>query len=572
MPFPPVLPESAPFTPEQRAWLNGFFAGLFGAAAPTGAALNGTPYLAQAPAAPALPQVPAAGNRNAGAACESAPWHDPTLSLEERIQLAEGRALPDRLMAAMGQLDCGQCGYDCRRYAEAIASGAETRLNRCAPGGKPTQRLLVKLMEQNGPVPGNDTVQASASPASVKPETAPPAEIPVMASIPPAASPAPSLQPERDVYNRERPANAFLARCQRLCKPGSVKDTRLIVLDLAEADLTYAAGDSLGVYPENWDGLVDHILDILGYSGEEAVPGLNGALLAVRDALMTRDLAHITPALIELIERETVSPGAKRVLERVVQREEHADDGAGPDVLDVLTEFPGLRLPADAFAQALDLLQPRLYSISSSPRAFPRQVHLTVDAVRFTRGGRVRKGVASTYLCERLQAGRAVPVYVQASHSFRLPADPRTPIVMIGPGTGIAPFRAFLQERQAGGSAGKSWLFFGNPHRQYDFLYEEELAGFLRSGTLTRLDTAFSRDQPQKVYVQHLMAAHGRELWAWLSEGAHIYVCGDAKRMARDVHRCLRQITAEHGGLAGDRADDYLAAMARAGRYQRDVY
>jgi sulfite reductase (NADPH) flavoprotein alpha-component len=494
------------------------------------------------------------------------------LSLDERMGMAQGRSLPEKLMAAMGQLDCGQCGYDCRRYAQAIASGAETRLNRCAPGGKPTQRMLAKLMEEQGAAPGNGTGATPPRQAPVADSPPPPSTAVTAVTAVTAPQPAPSPGPQTGGYSRERPANAFLARCQRLCKPGSAKDTRLIMLDLAEPDLTYTAGDSLGIYPENWEGLVDSILDALCYSGEEAVPGANGAPLAVRDALMARDLAHITPALIELIGRQADSPAARRALERAVQREEHADDGAGPDVLDVLREFPGLRLPAAAFAQALDPLQPRLYSISSSPRAFPRQVHLTVDAVRFSRDGRLRKGVASTYLCERLQAGRALPVYVQAGHGFRLPQDPHTPIVMIGPGTGIAPFRAFLQERQAGGQAGKSWLFFGNPHRQTDFLYEEELAGFLRAGVLTRLDAAFSRDQPQKVYVQHLMAAHGRDLWAWLAEGAHVYVCGDAKRMARDVHRCLRQIAADHGGLSGERADDHLAAMARAGRYLRDVY
>jgi sulfite reductase (NADPH) flavoprotein alpha-component len=373
-------------------------------------------------------------------------------------------------------------------------------------------------------------------------------------------------------YDRNRPANAFLARCQRLCKPGSQKDTRLIMLDLAEKGVSYKAGDSLGVYPENWSDLVDHVVDVLGYSGEEAVLGIGGSPVAVRDALLTRDLARVSPGLLELIGREVKSAAGKRALERAIQREELGDEDAAPDVLDLLKEFPKLKLDANDFVQALEPLQPRLYSISSSPLAFPRQIHLTVDAVRYSCAGRIRKGVASTFLSERLQAGRPVPVFVQPSHGFRLPADPLVPIVMIGPGTGIAPFRAFLQEREALGKSGKSWLFFGNPHRDHDFLYEEELASHLAAGTLTRVETAFSRDQPEKLYVQHVMAQHGKELWAWFNAGAHLYVCGDAKNMARDVHHCLKQIVTDYSGMSTEQADDYVAGLARTGRYQRDVY
>jgi sulfite reductase (NADPH) flavoprotein alpha-component len=227
--------------------------------------------------------------------------------------------------------------------------------------------------------------------------------------------------------------------------------------------------------------------------------------------------------------------------------------------------------PAQVVA-ALGPLRPRLYSIASSLRAHPDEVHLTVGIVRYQARGRLRHGVASTYLGERLTEGRRVQVFVQRSPGFRLPASPDTPIVMIGPGTGIAPFRAFLQERRATGARGRAWLFFGDQRRDCDFLYQDELEGHLRDGSLTRLDTAFSRDQEAKVYVQHRLLEQARTLWSWIEDGAHLYVCGDARRMARDVDEALRRIIEQEGGLAPGEGKGRLGALAAAGRYHRDVY
>jgi sulfite reductase (NADPH) flavoprotein alpha-component len=259
---------------------------------------------------------------------------------------------------------------------------------------------------------------------------------------------------------------------------------------------------------------------------------------------------------------------------RMLQAMAEGYPGAGPedaDLLDLLESFPSARPPLSELIAALDPLQPRLYSIASSPKHAAGEVQLTVAAVRYAKRARQRCGVASTFLCDRVGPGEDVPVFVRPSEGFRL-GPPDRPVIMIGPGTGIAPFRAFLQERQAVGARGRNWLFFGNPRRQTDFLFEEELTAWHRDGLLTRLDTAFSRDQEHKIYVQHRLLENAAELWAWLEDGAHLYVCGDAERMARDVDRGLAYIIAKQGRIEPAAAKAYLARLAGEGRYQRDIY
>ena len=245
---------------------------------------------------------------------------------------------------------------------------------------------------------------------------------------------------------------------------------------------------------------------------------------------------------------------------------------AGFDVLDVLRAFPSARISIEEFVASLSPMKPRLYSISSSPKRHAGQVHLTVRRVGYEFNGRVRKGAASTMLADRVQPDSPVRVFVQPSHGFSLPADPDAATILIGPGTGIAPFRAFLHERDAVGATGKNWLFFGDQRSEYDFLYENELSDFLRRGVLTRLDTAFSRDQGGKVYVQDRLREKGAELFSWLETGAHLYVCGDAKRMAADVDRALREVVRDHGSMTDNQAKAYVARLASEGRYKRDVY
>jgi sulfite reductase (NADPH) flavoprotein alpha-component len=419
-------------------------------------------------------------------------------------------------MAAMAQLDCGACGYVCQTYAEAIAGGEDADLTKCAPGGRETSKKLKELLAM---VPA-DQVTVRGKPAS--------------------SAPARTATPKHAAHDRKHPFHARLLRNQQLNAPGSSKDTRHIVFDLHGSGLIYKAGDALGVIPENCPDAVAWILEALDASGAETVTLADGASMGLHDALLADD-----------------SPGVPE----------------GHEILDLLQRYPSARPEVPAFVAALRPIRPRLYSISSSPAAHAEEVHLTVGVVRYLNPlGRQCKGVASTYLAERLRPGQKAKVFVHPSHGFAPPADPDAPMIMVGPGTGIAPFRAFLEDRAARGHRGRNWLFFGDQRRDHDFLYREELEKWLLDGVLTRLDVAFSRDQRDKIYVQHRLLERGREVWAWLEQGGHFYVCGDARRMAKDVDAALKQIVAEHGNLSADAAAAYVAELARSKRYCRDVY
>ena len=356
-------------------------------------------------------------------------------------------------------------------------------------------------------------------------------------------------------YDAAQPFGASLRECRALTGADSVKDIRHVAIDIGGSQIAYRPGDALGVLPCNDPALVDAVLAAAGCAADEPVEH-GGSRQPLREALLRR--CDLTRPRAALAERLGLPP------ER---------SGGGVDVLDLLRDTaPGV-LTAQELVAELAPLRPRLYSIASSPLAAADAVHLTVAMVHWVAAGRARDGVCSTYLGLRTHPGAAVQVYLHVNRNFRLPNDDMAPIVMIGPGTGIAPFRGFLQERQARAAAGaRSWLFFGNPNRATDFLYRDELEAWLHDGTLTRLTTAFSRDQGHKVYVQHRIAEHGAELFHWLEEGAHLYVCGDAERMAPAVDEALRQVIAAHGGRSADDTADYLMSLKRARRYQRDVY
>ncbi len=526
----PVIPESAPFSAAQRAWLNGFFAGVLGLDRES---LTGT----QPPPSP----LPAAEKD------ENFPWHDPALALGERMALAEDRPLPRQLMAAMGQLDCGQCGHLCQTYAELIAQGAEKDLGKCVPGGKPTAKKLKQLLART-PVAAQTQDAVLVVAAAGRP------------GEPPGTA-------------RDRPFLATLRASQPLNRPGAEKQTQNVVLSLAGSGITYEPGDSLGVWAGNYPEEVDLLLTILRARGSEQVTLADGTASTAREALERHcDLRQPSDELYQLLSKRAKDGDEAARLKALAEDDTAATQHGVHDVFDVLVRFRSARPTVVEFVKALGKLQPRLYSIASSLRRHPEEVHLTVAVVRYALYRRDYGGVASNFFAERLRAGQRVRVYIQPSHSFRLPGDCATPIIMIGPGTGVAPFRAFLQERAANGARGENWLIFGNQRRDVDFLYREELESFLRDGILTTLTTAFSRDQPEKVYVQHRLLEYAAEVWKWLEGGAHIYVCGDAHRMARDVDAALRQICVEQGGMPGERAAAYVAELARAQRYQRDVY
>jgi sulfite reductase (NADPH) flavoprotein alpha-component len=367
--------------------------------------------------------------------------------------------------------------------------------------------------------------------------------------------------------SRDNPVSAqFLSR-RRLNGSKSAKTTWHVEFDLSQSGLDYIAGDSFGVFPKNTPGLADQIIAMLGARPEALIGGKT-----FRDVLI-EDVSLGTPpdSLFQLF--SYLSAGEQRRKARALANGEDPDgDAADLDVLAVLYKFPGIRPGAEAFVEALDPLQPRLYSISSSNKTVPGRISLTVDGVRYRIGSRERIGVASTFLGERLDPGQDLKVYVQKAHGFRLPEKLDTPVIMVGPGTGVAPFRAFLQERAATGAGGRNWLFFGHQHRDHDFFYEDEFAAMRESGLLTRLSLAWSRDAEGKFYVQDRMREVGADLWQWLAEGAHFYICGDAKRMARDVERALVDIVAQWGARSTEEAATFVNGLKKAGRYQADVY
>jgi sulfite reductase (NADPH) flavoprotein alpha-component len=539
--IPSLIPESAPFTTEQRVWLNGLFAGLLSLE-------NGVTPLSPEQAAALLPGgLGLAAPTTTEETDDGAPWHDPAMPLADRMKLAEGRPLRRRMMAAMGQQDCGQCGYSCQDYSNAIVSKKEERLNLCVPGGKETTRMLKALHQELG--------SSSPSPAAKTPAPIP---TPAGATAVPAVAPGSS---------RESPAEArFLSRT-RLNRPGSEKETWHIEFDLAETAIDYTVGDAFGIFPRNDPALADAIIAALAAPADFPIGGR-----ALRDVLIDGvSLGAAPDVLFQLY--SFITGGERRQKAKALAAGEDPDgDAASLDVLAAIQKFSGVRPDPEAFVEALDPLQPRLYSIASSPKVDRTRMALTIDAVRYPINGRTRLGVASTFLGGRISPGDKIKVYVQKAAHFGLPADPSVPIIMIGPGTGIAPFRAFLHDRMAAKAPGRSWLFFGHQRRDYDFFYEDELTGMKAAGALTRLSLAWSRDGTEKFYVQDRMREVGRDLWAWLADGAHVYVCGDAKRMARDVEGALVEIVAQHGARTTDEAIAFVANLKKSGRYQQDVY
>ncbi|WP_312000676.1 assimilatory sulfite reductase (NADPH) flavoprotein subunit [Paenibacillus forsythiae] len=375
-------------------------------------------------------------------------------------------------------------------------------------------------------------------------------------------------------YSRSNPFCAEVLENLNLNGRGSDRETRHIELSLEGSNLKYEPGDSLGVFPENHPGLVDEFIEAMGWQPQEPVAaGKSGGQLPLREALIRHyEITVLTKPLLEQAAglapgsgiKELLAPGREQELRAYIQDR---------DLLDLAQDYhlKGI-IPAGDFVKILRKIPARMYSISSSPEAYPDEVHLTVRAVRYESQGRDRYGVCSTLLAERVQAGDKLPVFIQSNSNFKLPENPETPVIMIGPGTGVAPFRAFLGEREESGAAGKTWLFYGDQHFSTDFLYQVEWQRWLKEGVLTRMDVAFSRDTDQKVYVQHRMLEKAGELYKWLREGAAVYVCGDEKRMAHDVHTALATILEREGGLSSEEAAEYLTLMQQQKRYQRDVY
>jgi sulfite reductase (NADPH) flavoprotein alpha-component len=530
-PIPSLVPETAPFSVEQRAWLNGFFAGLV--------SLDGGGVTALS-AEQSAALMPGATNEFGDTDSGDAPWHDQTLALPDRMKLAEDRPLRRKMMAAMAQQDCGQCGYNCEDYSNLIVTKKEERLNLCVPGGKETARMLKSIYEELGKAPA----------PAIK-----------------VVEPAVQIAPVSSAPSRDNPAIGEFRSRTRLNRAGSEKETWHIEIDLADSGIGYTVGDSFGLFPANDPALVEAVIKALDAPGDFPIGGRT-----LREVLT--DGVSLSPAPDMLFQLYSyLTGGARRQKAKALAAGEDPDgDAVTLDVLAAIEKFPGIRPDPEAFVETLDPLQPRLYSIASSPKTNPGRVALTVDTVRYRIGKRDRLGVASTFLGERIKPNAPLKIYVQKAHAFGLPADPQTPIIMIGPGTGVAPFRAFLHERMTTKQKGRNWLFFGHQRSACDFFYEDEFAGMKAKGVLTRLSLAWSRDGAEKFYVQDRMREVGRDLWSWLTDGAHVYVCGDAKRMAKDVELTLVDIVAQHGARTTDQAIAFVAELKKQGRYQQDVY
>ncbi len=388
------------------------------------------------------------------------------------------------------------------------------------------------------------------------------------AEVPAAAA----LETAESVYSRTNPFKAEVLDNINLNGRGSNKETHHLELSLEGSGLTFEPGDSLGVYPENDPALVEQLLNELKWSKEDQITVKQGDVRTLQEALQSYyEITTLTKPLLEKIAPLSTNEGLKELVAQG-NEEKLKEYINGRDILDLVRDFGPWGDSAQEFVSILRKIPVRLYSIASSLAANPDEVHLTIGAVRYEANGRERKGVASTYVAERLEPGDHVSVFVQQNENFKLPKNPETPIIMVGPGTGVAPFRSFIQEREETGAEGKSWLFFGDQHFVTDFLYQTEMQKWLKNGALTKLDVAFSRDTEEKVYVQHRMLEQSKELYKWLEEGAVVYICGDEKHMAHDVHNTFIEIIAKEGGFSREKAEEYLAEMQQQKRYQRDVY
>ncbi|QGZ65962.1 bifunctional nitrate reductase/sulfite reductase flavoprotein subunit alpha [Paraburkholderia acidisoli] len=599
----PVLPAQAPFAPGTRVYLDGLLAGLFSRvepaasaraalAAPVDMSVAEDPpqgvriahtrpkvvllWASQTGNVESLVELYATHLMQSGFEIRTACMSDYPLANLEKAQYAllmtstfgDGDA-PDngeplwsalnaqnapRLAAlrfavlAFGDRNYDQfCGHGRRLDARLEALGATRLMERtdCDSEFQPAadawlERIVVRIKEE-------DTALHA-----VPPEGAIPDVLPGCAAT------------------KARPATSRLLRNVRLNLQGATKDTRYFSLATGEAGLDYEAGDALGVWPTNCPALVDELLHLTRLAGDASVSVSGHGDMRLADALARHyEIARPSPDALAFIAARTRSRGLAELLGEA-RKADLRNWLWGQQIADVLHEYPVDVSPSELLGM-LKRLQPRLYSISSSPKAHAGEVHLTVSAVRYNNGRRERKGVASTFLADRAEAG-SVPVFVQKSTHFRPPRNGDTPMIMVGPGTGVAPFRAFLHERRARGDAGRNWLFFGEQHAATDFYYREELETMQQDGHLARLDLAFSRDQSDKVYVQDRMREQGAQLWSWLQDGAHLYVCGDASRMAKDVDAALKDVVAAHGGLSGEAAQDYVSGLARDRRYVRDVY
>ena len=582
----PYIPEDAPFNGDQKYWLAGFLAGLHSRllvledkqqpAAGTGAAATTQLHIlygSQTGNAEALAQTAAKSARAKGLVPVVQALGDVDLDVFATMRhvlivtstYGEGE-MPDNAQLFWDAISASTAPRLEQMHFAVLAIGDTGYDGFCQAG-----KFIDMRLEQLGAKRVVDRIDCDIDYEEPSSEW-------LNSSMPQFAASAGSSgtvlesAPEAPVIpgsNKSNPYAAALITNKRLSGEQSAKDIRHFEFDLSDSGLKYEAGDALGVIPVNEPSLVSLLLTQLNADYQTPVPGFDRSL----GDLLTYQFEISEPSrkLIEWVGQNTTNQELRHVLQ-------HDDKDAlgvwlwGKDTLDLLQLELTRTLTVPEFVALLRPLQHRAYSISSSSKAHPNQVHLTVASVRYHSGGRNRGGVCSTYLAERVRRGEKPAIFISPNKAFRVPANNSAPLIMVGPGTGIAPFRAFLQERQATGAQGKNWLFFGDQHQEHDFIYQDELVAWRDNGLLTRLDLAFSRDQEKKIYVQSRMLEQGAELYAWLQEGAYFYVCGDASRMAKDVDNALYEVVRQFGGLSTERAADYVDQLKKEKRYLRDVY
>ena len=576
----PQLPLNAPFTADQRAWLNGWIAGVLASK------LSDTPATTVALAA-AVPLLILFGTQTGSAEglakklakeAQSKGFAPKVLGMDEHTQVdlaTCGRLLcitstygdgdpPDNATTFWAWLNADDAPRLETLQYSVLALG-DTNYEKFCQFGKMVDSRLEALgakrayervdCDTDYDMPFASWMAAALAALNPSPDIAQLTTSPVTAEPVPLAA----------AGTKANPYEARLLENRLLTAENALKETRHFAIHLN--GLKYEVGDALGVVPLNRLDLAETVLETAGWTGEEAIGDV-----PLREALQSKfDLGNPSRDLLQAAAERSKSDELSALL-----KPERAGDLKiwlhGRDVLDVIQMCPRGSLKADELHGLLKKLQPRLYSIASSLKAHESQVHLTVAQVRYESHGRMRHGVCSTFLSDRVGTDTPLPIFIQPSHGFRLPEDTSKPVIMVGPGTGVAPFRAFLQERIATGGKGRNWLFFGEQSRSLSYFYKDEWAEMIQKGGLHRLDTAFSRDQEQKIYVQHRMLESGEELYRWLEEGAHFYVCGDASRMAKDVDQALHQIIQTHGGKSEEQAAAYVAGLKQTKRYARDVY
>lgn len=572
------------FTPTQLAWVSGYFWGVLNQQ-------SGTAVAAPAPAAevPTITLISASQTGNARRVAEA--LRDDLLAAKLNVKLVNAGDYKFKQIAAekllvvvtstQGEGEPPEEAVALHKYlfskkapkldgtAFAVFGLGDTSYEFFCQSGKDFDNKLAELGAERllDRVDADVEYQAAAAEWRARVVEALKARAPVAAPAQLATSGAVN-DIHTSPYTKEAPLTATLSVNQKITGRNSEKDVRHIEIDLGDSGLRYQPGDALGVWYQNDPQLVKELVELLWLKGDEPVT-VEGKTLPLSEALQWHfELTVNTATIVENYATLTRSESLLPLVGDKAQLQQYA---AATPIVDMV-RFSPAQLDAEALIGLLRPLTPRLYSIASSQAEVESEVHVTVGVVRYEIEGRARAGGASSFLADRVEEDGEVRVFIEHNDNFRLPANPETPVIMIGPGTGIAPFRAFMQQRAADGAQGKNWLFFGNPHFTEDFLYQVEWQSYVKEGLLTRIDLAWSRDQQQKIYVQDKLREQGAELWRWINDGAHIYVCGDANRMAKDVENTLLEVIAEYGAMDAEAADEFLSELRVERRYQRDVY